>query len=213
MLEIDNVRFQYDNKDSDKQEYCYNLSLKRGEIIGIFGASGSGKSTLLDLIAGFLTPKSGEIRLDGKIINNIDPSIRPVSILFQSDNLFEHLSVEKNLLLGLEDKKNAKEKIKIALENVKLSDLEKRRANNLSGGQKQRVALARTLLRNKPILLLDEPFAALDEKTADNMQILLKKLVKQHNWHVIIVTHHQRDIAKLTAKNYLLQNGELVEMK
>jgi len=206
MLEIKNIEYSY---KKEKQTYRYDFSLKAGEIIVISGVSGAGKSTLLDIIAGFLTANSGEIILDQVKLTNLAPEHRPISILFQDENLFEHLSVEKNLALAFSKAIIDKEKIAIALKNVGLVGYEKRWAKSLSGGQKQRVALARTLLRNTPILLLDEPFNALDKKTVKDMRLLVKNLVKQYKWHTIIVSHNIEDAAELNAKNYVMKNGIL----
>ncbi len=209
MLKVKNLTFQY---LANETEFCYNFTLEEGEIIAVFGASGAGKSTLLELIAGFLYPKSGKIIFNGKQIENIAPEKRPVSILFQSDNLFDHLSVYNNLALAIENKNNKEIKIKQALQDVGLENFTHKKADELSGGQKQRIALARTLLRNKPILLLDEPFAALDEKTAKNMQKLLIKLIKKHNWHTIMATHNRKDAIAMNAKKYTLKNNILTKI-
>ncbi len=209
MLEVKDIYFHYEKQ---KQDYRYDFSLGKGEIIAISGVSGAGKSTLLDLIAGFLMPNKGEINLNDQDILSLPPEKRPVSILFQNDNLFEHLSVNKNIALGVLGNENSNENqaaISNALKDVGLENFGNQLASKLSGGQKQRVALARTLLRNRPILLLDEPFTGLDEKTAKDMQALLKKLVKQHKWHAIIVTHNKYDANAMGAKNYVMKNAIL----
>ncbi len=209
MLEVKNIYFHYEKQ---KQDYCYDFSLGEGEIIAISGVSGAGKSTLLDLIAGFLMPNKGEINLNGQDILSLPPEKRPVSILFQSDNLFEHLSMNKNIALASLGNENSNENqtaISNALKDVGLENFGNQLASNLSGGQKQRVALARTLLRNKPILLLDEPFTGLDEENAKDMQALLRKLVKQHKWHTIIVTHNKHDANAMGAKNYVMKDAVL----
>ncbi len=211
MLKIDNIEFSYPEQTSP---FCFNLELKAGEIILISGISGAGKSTLLDLIAGFLDIEKGSIILDGFDISSLKPQQRPVSILLQSDNLFEHLSVRKNLALALPAKTSAillNEKVKQSLAEVGLQDFIDKKVAFLSGGQKQRVALARTLLLNRKILLLDEPFSALDEKAANAMRELLKKLVKEYSWHTIIVSHNLTDIKNLNASHYILANNQLTK--
>src|SRR5690606_6090346 len=144
-------------------------------VTAVSGVSGSGKSTLLDLIAGFLQPRSGRLTLHGRDLLPLPPEQRPVSILFQSESLFEHLSVARNLALGLPSSTPRAERearTARALAEVGLAGIERQRAETLSGGQKQRVALARTLLRDRPILLLDEPFSALDDVTRETSRTL-----------------------------------------
>lgn len=205
MLEIDNLAFRHAGADTG---FHFDMSVAPGEIVGLVGASGSGKSTLLDLIAGFLTPQSGDIRLNDQSILPLAPEARPVSILFQSDNLFDHLSAGANVALGLgaRIKADAPEVI-ASLAKMGLGDLALRKASNLSGGQKQRVALARTLLRNKPVLLLDEPFNGLDEETAGFVRPMIAELVQTQQWHAILVSHQREDIAALASKTYKIENG------
>ena len=202
MLEIKNLQFSYEDQN---EPYVFNLKVKPKEIALVSGVSGVGKSTLLNLIAGFLKAKSGVIKIDEMDFTNLPPQKRDVSILFQENNLFEHLSVTKNLRLALPkniSKTEAFEKINIALKEVDLTGYENKKTAKLSGGQKQRIAFARTLLLNRKILLLDEPFAALDKKTAAIMQNLLKKLTIKYNWYVIIVSHNIEDVKNLSASHY-----------
>ncbi len=211
MLKIENIEFSYPEQT---QAFCFNLELKAGKTALISGISGAGKSTFLDLIAGFLQPKKGSIILDNFDIIALKAQHRPVSILLQSDNLFEHLSVRRNLALALPIKVSniiLNEKIKQSLAEVGLQDFIDKKAAFLSGGQKQRVALARTLLLNRQILLLDEPFSALDEAAANAMRELLKKLIKKYNWHTIIVSHNLADIKKLNASHYVLANNQIIK--
>jgi len=199
MLTFKKVKFAYPNSEP----YQFDLSVKAGEIVGISGASGSGKSTLLDLIAGFQVPSSGQIDLNGASMLDVSPELRPVSILFQNDNVFAHLTAAQNVQLGSHTLVNTDEK----LAEVGLSGFEDQKCSSLSGGQQQRVALARTLARNQPILLLDEPFSALDGDTAEQMRSLVKELVKQHNWHAIMVSHHDLDFSALADKVMNLKDG------
>ena len=190
--------------------YVYDLQVAPGEIVVVTGISGAGKSTLLDLIAGFLSPTAGALSLNGDDLLVLPPEKRPVSILFQQDNLFEHLSVAKNLALALPSKdQEAKEKIANALDEVGLADYGPRRAHDISGGQKQRVALARTLLRQKPVLLLDEPFASLDDETAREMRALVRRLTDANQWHTLIVSHAKEDVRQLADRLYNLFEGRL----
>jgi thiamine transport system ATP-binding protein len=164
MLALDGVTYAHPGQS---RPYLFSMAASPGEVTAVRGASGSGKSTLLDLIAGFLVPASGSIRLHGKDLARLKPEARPVSILFQSESLFEHLSAARNVGLGLPPgTPDLHQRIEAALEEVGLSEIGRQRAETLSGGQKQRVALARTLLRNRPVLLLDEPFSALDDAHA-----------------------------------------------
>lgn len=205
MLTFNKVKFAYPKSSP----YHFDFSVNRGEIVGISGVSGSGKSTLLDLVAGFLTPSSGQIDLDKNSILDLPPQERPVSILFQKDNVFAHLTAAQNVQLGRPDHIDSGEK----LAEVGLKGFENQKCASLSGGQQQRVALARTLARNQPILLLDEPFSALDDKTADHMRELVKYLVKQNNWHVLLVSHHLQDFTALADRVFNLEDGALKAVK
>jgi thiamine transport system ATP-binding protein len=183
-----------------------------GEVTAISGASGSGKSTLLDLLAGFLTPSAGSITLDGTDLLPLPPEARPVSLLLQSESLFEHLSAAKNVALGLPPgtaRGEAQRQISEALAEVGLEGIGEQSAGTLSGGQKQRVALARTLLRARPVLLLDEPFSALDDETRVAVRDLVRELTVRHGWHTILVSHHADDVEALAKRKYLLAEGRL----
>ena len=161
MIRLDNV-FLAD----DALPMMFDLQVVEGERIAIVGPSGAGKSTLLNLIAGFVLPTQGNIWLNGENHTRSAPYERPVSMLFQENNLFPHLTVQQNLALGLKTSLKLtaleQEQIEQVADAVGLTSFLSRLPNSLSGGQKQRVALARCLLRDKPILLLDEPFSALD---------------------------------------------------
>jgi thiamine transport system ATP-binding protein len=187
--------------------YRFTMTADAGAITAIRGASGSGKSTLLDLIAGFLVPASGHITIDGTDITGLAPEARPVSILFQSETLFEHLSATRNVALGLADAYPAR--VEAALAEVGLAGLGGQRAATLSGGQKQRTALARTLLRDRPVLLLDEPFSALDDDTRLATRQLVQRLTRERKWATVLVTHHGDDINAIADRVYRLENGVL----
>lgn len=203
MLALDAVRFSY----SEAPIYDFTMEALPGEITAIRGASGSGKSTLLDLVAGFLVPSSGSISINGSRVNDLPPEQRPVSILFQSETLFEHLSAARNVALGLSRPDPAR--INAALDELGLATHATQRASTLSGGQKQRVALARTLLRNKPVLLLDEPFSALDDETRATTRALVRSLTQKQKWATVLVTHHADDIAAIADRTYNLERGTL----
>jgi thiamine transport system ATP-binding protein len=210
MLVLENVRFAHPGQQA---AYDFSMEAAPGEVTAVRGASGSGKSTLLDLIAGFLTPESGRITLDGRDLAGLPPEQRPVSILFQAESLFEHLSAAHNIALGLPPgmpRAELTEKIDAALEEVGLAGIGRQRAETLSGGQKQRVALARTLLRDRPVLLLDEPFSALDDDTRATIRSLVGELTTHHDWTTILVSHHAEDIAALARRTYRIEGGRLL---
>jgi len=207
MLKIDSLVYSHEGMD----DYFYELEANKGEVVAILGESGSGKSTLLDLIAGFLEETSGNILLSNSSLNHLPVEKRPISILFQKYNLFEHLSVEKNIVLGLLKKHNT-EAVKEVLDEVGLSGMATRKVSTLSGGQQQRVALARVLLRDKPILLLDEPFTGLDSKTREQMLALVKSITKEKNLYTIMITHDIEDSNKIAEHLYRMSNRRLVKI-
>jgi len=212
MLNVIDLKYEY--KDAD-DIYEYSMSVQAGEIIAILGQSGSGKSTLLDLIAGFLNSSSGSIKLDENNLTNQAVEKRPITILFQNHNLFEHLSVQKNILLGVNKvlKENIEDvnKVQAILGEVGLEKYEHTLASSLSGGQQQRVALARVLIRREPILLLDEPFTGLDVDTRAQMLDLVKKITIENNLHTIMVTHDIQDCERIANRVYKVQNHTLIE--
>jgi len=212
MLNITDLKYEYKNAD---EVYKYSMSVKPKEIVAILGQSGSGKSTLLDLIAGFLDASSGSIQLDENDLTNETVEKRPITILFQSHNLFEHLTVQKNILLGVNKvlKENIEDvnKVQAILKEVGLEKYEHTLASSLSGGQQQRVALARVLMRREPILLLDEPFTGLDVETRVQMLDLVKKITIENNLHTIMVTHDIQDCERIANRVYRVQNHTLIE--
>lgn len=210
MLVLDRVTFAYAGQPAP---YEFSLTAEAGEVTAVTGASGSGKSTLLDLIAGFLVPSTGSMRLGDTDLLPLPPEARPVSVLFQSETLFEHLSATHNVALGLPPRTPRAEAAKLvatALAEVGLPDVGGQRAGTLSGGQKQRVALARTLLRARPVLLLDEPFSALDDETRATIRGLVKTLTERQRWTTLLVSHHAEDVAALARRRYHLEDGMLL---
>lgn len=209
MLEAEHLAFAY---GKETQTYDFSFEAEAGSVTAISGASGSGKSTLFDLIAGFLAPKSGALTLDGANLLPLPPETRPLSLLLQSDNLFDHLSARENIALGLPkgtSKAEGRQRVEEVLVRVGLEGPADQTAATLSGGQKQRVALARTLLRHRAILLLDEPFSALDDDTRKVIRALVGELTQSEGWHTILVSHHEDDIAALAARRYRLAEGRL----
>lgn len=209
MLVADRLDFSH---PGSTRRYLLSFEARPGEITAIEGQSGAGKSTLLDLIAGFLVPQSGTLELDGKSLLGLPPEQRPVSILFQTDALFEHLTAARNIELGLPRglvREERQRRVAAALAEVGLAGKDGQRASTLSGGEKQRVALARTLLRNRPIVLLDEPFSALDDATRRDVRELVLRLTVTHGWITLLVSHHADDAEALSAKRYRLVDGQL----
>ena len=209
MLVADRLDFTH---PGSSRRYLLSFAAAPGEITAIEGQSGAGKSTLLDLVAGFLVPQAGRLDLDGKSLLGLPPEQRPVSILFQTESLFEHLSAARNVELGLPrglGRANRARRVSEALAEVGLAGKERQRAGTLSGGEKQRVALARTLLRNRPVVLLDEPFSALDDATRLDVRELVRRLTIAHGWITLIVSHHADDADALSAHRYRLSDGTL----
>lgn len=211
MLEARHLIFQYERAN---RRFDLSFVANPGEVTAISGQSGSGKSTLLDLVAGFLSPQSGELTLSGQDLLPLPPEQRPISILFQSETLFDHLTAARNIELGLPRHLPRPERagrIASALGEVRLPGVLHQRASTLSGGEKQRVALARTLLRDRPVLLLDEPFSALDDATRVTIRTLVRTLTERHRWITLLVSHHADDIDALAARRYRLEDGKLAE--
>lgn len=209
MLEAEHLLFTHPGA---ARHFDLSFVAKPGEITAVSGQSGAGKSTLLDLIAGFLTPSGGRLTLEGRELLPLPPEERPISILFQSETLFEHLSAFHNLELGLpRNTPDRPARVAAALAEVGLPGVEKQRADTLSGGEKQRVALARTLLRNRPVLLLDEPFSALDDDTRGTIRTLVRSLTEKHGWTTLLVSHHVDDVEALAARRYQLADGKLIQ--
>ena len=210
MLHIKNIKYQYQNT---KDTYTYTLECKPSEVVAILGQSGSGKSTLLDIIAGFIEPISGSAMMDDIELLDMPIERRPITILFQKHNLFEHLSVQKNILLGIDKKlKESRSKIEAILKEVGLEAHEHKLASELSGGQQQRVALARVLMRREPILLLDEPFSGLDDTTRIEMLELVQEITQAHQLHTLMVTHDLDDSERIANHVYKMQNHSLVQV-
>ena len=212
MIRLDNI-FLAD----DTLPMTFDLQVAEGERIAIIGPSGAGKSTLLNLIAGFVLPTQGNIWLNGENHTRSAPYERPVSMLFQENNLFPHLTVQQNLALGL--KTNLKltaleqDQIERVADAVGLTSFLSRLPNSLSGGQKQRVALARCLLRDKPILLLDEPFSALDPELRLDMLNLIDELCHTKNLTLLLVTHQPSELTGKVDRMLRIENGRISQQE
>ena len=212
MIRLDNV-FLAD----DTLPMSFDLQVAVGERIAIVGPSGAGKSTLLNLIAGFVLPTQGKIWLNSENYTRSAPYERPVSMLFQENNLFPHLSVQQNLALGLKTSLKLtsleQDQIERVADAVGLTSFLSRLPNSLSGGQKQRVALARCLLRDKPILLLDEPFSALDPELRMDMLNLIDELCHSKNLTLLLVTHQPSELTGKVDRMLRIENGRISQQE
>ncbi|MCI0425507.1 MAG: ABC transporter ATP-binding protein [Actinobacteria bacterium] len=193
-----------------------NLRIEDGEFFSLLGPSGCGKTTTLRLIAGFERPDAGAILIDGVDMATTPPHKRPVNTVFQSYALFPHLTVEENVGFGLRyqnlSKDAARGKIGRALELVRLSGMEKRKPTQLSGGQQQRVALARSLVLNPSVLLLDEPLGALDAKLRKALQIELKALQEEIGITFVYVTHDQEEALTMSDRIAVMSQGTVEQL-
>ena len=193
----------------------FNLKIEEGDFVVLLGPSGCGKSTTLRLIAGLESVSSGEIIIDGQNVNNLDPSLRNISMVFQSYALFPHLSVQENIIFGLKVRKVNKEeretKLASVAEKVGLSKLLDRKPSELSGGQRQRVALARAIINENPICLMDEPLSNLDAKLRHQMRAEIRSLQKDLKITLIYVTHDQTEAMSMADKVVLMNEGEIVQ--
>ncbi len=190
-----------------------NISLEPDKIYAVVGPSGAGKSTFLNLISGFASISSGTITWNGEEISNLPPAKRSVSILFQDNNLFPHLSVWRNLALAVTHwpkiSRDNEEKLKAVMSEVGILGLENRKPSQLSGGQQSRVALARVLLQKNKILLLDEPFSALGPSLKDQMLELIKKIAKNKKLLVLMVTHEPADAKKVASQTLVVKDKKV----
>ena len=205
-VRLDQVSFSY-----GEASLAFDVDFAAAKITAIMGPSGSGKSTLLNGVAGFETPQSGRVLIGGVDVSAEPPSARPVSMVFQENNLFAHLSVEQNVGLGrspslllIEADRDA---IAEALERTGLAGKEKRLPRELSGGERQRVALARVLVRDRPVLLLDEPFASLGPALRDDMLDLVAAVHAERGMTVLFVTHQPEDARRIGEHVVFLDNG------
>lgn len=191
----------------------FSLKIAAGERVAILGPSGAGKSTLLSLVAGFLQPASGSIIINGVDHSRTPPSARPVSMLFQENNLFSHLTVRQNIALGMHPGMKLNEAQKYRLleiaARVGMTEMLDRLPSQLSGGQRQRVALARCLVRQQPVLLLDEPFSALDPALRKEMLQLLDELCQEQNMTLLMVSHSIEDAARIAGRSIVVKDGRI----
>jgi thiamine transport system ATP-binding protein len=205
-VRLDDVRFSY-----GETPMRFDAAFRPQAITALLGPSGSGKSTLLNLVAGFETPDSGRVLIGNDDVTALSPAARPVSMLFQENNLFAHLDVARNVGLGRSPslKLTAEDKTAIAeaLERTGLAGKEHRLPRELSGGERQRVALARILVRNRPVLLLDEPFGSLGPALRGDMLELLVGVQAERRMTVLFVTHQPEDARRVADDMVFLEDG------
>ena len=194
----------------------FNLEVKRGEFVTFLGPSGCGKTTTLRMIAGFEMPTSGEILLNGEDISQLPANKRPINTVFQRYALFPHMNIYDNIAFGLKLKKLPKEeirkKVKKVLDMVDLEGFENRKISTLSGGQQQRIAIARALVNEPEILMLDEPLGALDLKMRQEMQLELKHMHDELGITFIYVTHDQEEALTMSDKIVVLSEGRIQQI-
>lgn len=209
MITLKNIFYIHSNNFSIN----FSLKIKEGERISIFGPSGSGKSTLMNLIAGFLFINKGKILINKKDYTKKFPSERPISTIFQENNLFYHLNIITNIALGINPKLNfsikEKQKIQSIAKKLNIYDYLYHLPEQLSVGQRQIVSIARCLLRNKPILLLDEPFSSVDLLSKIKIINLLKVFCDKKKITLIIVLHNFEDAVKITERSLLIIKGKI----
>ena len=212
-LEIKNMKKIYPNGDGVEN---INIQVHEGEFVTMLGPSGCGKSTILRTLGGFLKIDGGEILLDDQAIQDLPPEKRPTAMVFQSYNLWPHMTVYENLMFGLKIRKVPKAVMqKEADEALKLVGMEgygKKYPNQLSGGQQQRVAIARALLLKPSVLLLDEPFSALDAKIRQQMREELKRIQEELNITVVFVTHDQEEAMALSHRIVVMNKGVIEQV-
>ena len=213
-VEFDRVQKSYDGENLVVKDL--NLSLPKGEFLTMLGPSGSGKTTCLMMLAGFETATHGDIRLDGQPINNIPPHKRGIGMVFQNYALFPHMTVAENLSFPLEVRKMPKTereaKVKHVLELVQMGEFGGRRPAQLSGGQQQRIALARALVFEAELVLMDEPLGALDKQLRETMQFEIKRIADDLGITVVYVTHDQTEALTMSDRVAVFEDGRIQQL-
>ena len=212
-LSLKNISKKYKDKEILKN---ISFDIKEGELVCILGPSGCGKTTLLNIIGGFVSDFSGDVLLSDENINNIPPEKREIATVFQSYGLFTHKNVIDNVSYGLKllkiDKNMREKRAKEMLEKVGLAGYEKKKIKELSGGEQQRVAIARSMVLNPKLLLLDEPLSNLDVHLRDVMRKEIKRIQKQFGVTMVIVTHDQEDAFKLADRVIVINKGHIEQI-
>lgn len=212
-VELCNVNKYYGTYHASKD---INISIEQGTVLALLGPSGSGKTTILRMIAGLEIPDSGDIKINGAVVNTMKPRERGIGFLFQNYALFRYMTVFENIAFGLEmqgiSKAEIKRRVTELLDLIGLRGLEKRYPSELSGGQKQRVAFARALAPRPNVLLLDEPFAAIDVKVKEELRSWLKETIKKIGITTIFVTHDQEEAVELADYIVVTKQGRVEQM-
>jgi len=212
MIRLDDVHFRYED-----MAMRFDAEIPSASFTAVIGPSGGGKSTLLNLIAGFETPERGRVLIDGGDVTALPPDRRPVSMIFQDNNVFAHLDLWQNVALGIAPslRLNADQKARVdaALAEVGLAALSARRPGEVSGGERQRVAVARALVRDRPVLLLDEPFAALGPAMRRDMLELVRAMQQARHLTVVMVTHQPEDARHAASHTAYLEAGRIVALR
>lgn len=212
-LQLENIFKNYNEKEVLKN---INFEITEGQLVCVLGPSGCGKTTLLNIVGGFIEDFSGKIFIDNTDITNVPPERRPVATVFQSYGLFTHKNVIENVSYGLKflklSKKEILEQATSVLEKVGLSGYQNKYISELSGGEQQRVAIARSLVLQPKVLLLDEPFSNLDVHLRGTMRDEVRRIQKEFGVTMIIVTHDQEDAFRLADKIIVMNNGEIEQI-
>ncbi|MCR5692266.1 MAG: ABC transporter ATP-binding protein [Eubacterium sp.] len=212
-VEMKNINKNYGDFQASKD---VNFGIEKGRLVALLGPSGSGKTTILRMIAGLETPDSGDILIDGKRVNDLDPAKRGIGFVFQNYALFRYMTVYENIAFGLKlqkmPKKKIRERVEELIELTGLTGMEKRYPNQLSGGQRQRVAFARALAPNPSLLLLDEPFAAIDAKVRQELRTWLRKMIYKVGITSIFVTHDQDEAVEVADEIIVTNRGRIEQI-
>lgn len=212
MITLDQVCFRY-----EAMEMRFDAAFPKGSFTAVIGPSGGGKSTLLNLIAGFETPERGRVLIAGADVTALPPDQRPVSMIFQDNNVFAHLDLWQNVALGVSPSLrldvDQRKRVDAALAEVGLGTLMQRKPGEVSGGERQRVAVARALVRDRPVLLLDEPFAALGPAMRQDMLELVKAMQQSRNLTVVMVTHQPEDALAAASHTAYLEAGRILALR
>ena len=212
MISLEHVTFRYED-----MEMRFDAQFPTASFTAVIGPSGGGKSTLLNLIAGFEAPQAGRVLIDGMDVTALSPDQRPVSMIFQDNNVFAHLDLWQNVALGVSPSLRLdavrKARVDAALAEVGLAALAHRKPGEVSGGERQRVAVARALVRDRPVLLLDEPFAALGPALRRDMLDLVRAMQQARRLTVVMVTHQPEDALAAASHTAFLENGHIVALR
>ncbi len=213
-IEFIDIRKSYDGKTMVLPNL--NMSVQRGEFLTLLGPSGSGKTTCLMMLAGFETPTSGEIRVNGESVHNLPPQKRDMGMVFQNYALFPHMTVGQNLSFPLEIRGMSagerERRVHRALEMVRLEGYEHRRPGQLSGGQQQRVAIARALVFEPGVVLMDEPLGALDRRLREELQLEIRSIQRELGVTLVYVTHDQQEAMTLSDRIAVFNHGEIQQV-